>query len=304
MNTIEASYEHCRRVAAGAASNFYLAFWLLPEKQHRAMCSLYAFLRRSDDLGDSDRSLDERRWSLRAWRSSLAAALAGEYDDPIWPALIDTMQRYEIPHSWFEEVLDGIESDLGSVRIKTYEELSLYCHRVAGVVGKSCLQIWGYSDRAALELADDCGRAFQLTNILRDLADDLEHDRVYLPAEDFARFGCTPDDLRGARATDELREMLRFEVARAKEYFAATEALGGYLSRDGRRVLQMMVETYRCLLSQLDARDGDLIGDRIEVGWWNKLWILGRSLFVGEPHRSPPRNRKMKHRMITARQRT
>jgi len=299
MISVDASLEHCRRVAAGAASNFYLAFWLLPERQHRAMCALYAFLRKSDDLGDSDEPLETRRAALQNWRASFSAALGGEFDDPIWPALLDTIYRYDISPEWLMESLDGIESDLGLVRMKSFEELSAYCHRVAGVVGKSCLQIWGYSDSAALDLADACGRAFQLTNILRDVSDDLAHDRVYLPAEDFVRFGCSPEDLRDGRATAETRDLLRFEVARAKRDFLATESLSGYLARDGRRVLQMMVETYRCLLTQLEAKDGDLTGGRIEVGWWNRLWILGRSLFIGSSHAGP--QRKPRDRVTTAR---
>lgn len=277
---LEASYAHCHDIARRSASSFYYSFLLLPERQRRAMCALYAFLRRTDDLGDSPSPLDERRSSLVKWRQSLDRALAGEHDDPMLPALVDTVQEHGIDRSHLEEVIDGVEMDLEPTGYETFGQLETYCHRVASAVGLACLPIWGCTLREAIAPARSCGLAFQLTNILRDLKEDAEAGRVYLPREDFDRFGYSADEIRAGVPNDRFREMMRFQMARAEGFYESGSQLMAYLSADGRRVFGSMLAVYRTLLAEIRRRDGDVLSARVKLSRWQKMriasqWIAG-----------------------------
>ena len=208
---LAASYVHCQQIARRSASSFYYSFLLLPKPKRQAMCALYAFLRQTDDLSDSADSATDRRAALETWRESLERATRGAFDDPLLPALADTMAGYSIPVDHLHAVIDGVEMDLEPLEYETFDELEAYCHRVASAVGLACLCIWGTTSERALEPARQCGVAFQLTNILRDLKEDAARGRVYLPREDLARFDYSSDDLRAGicdqrfRRTDAIR---------------------------------------------------------------------------------------------------
>lgn len=290
MNDLAASYAACREVSAAASSNFYLAFWFLPTAEHEAMCALYAFLRHGDDLCDADRPIAERRTALAAWRQSLQRALAGEYDHPILPALAATLRRYDIPQDYLFDVLDGFDTDLGPVRMANFGELDQYCYRVAGAVGLACLHIWGARANAAIAPARACGLAFQLTNILRDLAEDAAADRIYLPADEMTSRGYSAQDLRAGVRNAALRDLLAQQFARAHQAYRDAEALVGYLPAAGRRVWLVMFETYRHLLGEIERRGVDLLASRTELNLWTRIWIACGALWrsgLGEP--SPPR---------------
>ena len=185
MTDLERSYSLCHRYARAAASNFYYSFYLLSRAKRRAMFALYAFMRRVDDVADATgQQNDKQLGELGRLRVSLDRAMGGEFDDELWPAITDTVQSYSIPPRYLHEVIDGVQMDVRGERFQTFEELERYCHQVAGVVGQACVHIWYYDDERALALADECGTAFQLTNILRDLAEDGRQRRVYLPQED------------------------------------------------------------------------------------------------------------------------
>ncbi len=286
-SVFDESYAHCRQVAKQAGSSFYTSFFLLHREKRRAMWALYAFLRHTDDLSDSDchapdaAERETRRTALAAWRNSLVGALAGTFDHPLLPALKDTVDRYEIPHEYLTAAIDGAEMDLGPCRYQTFDDLKLYCHRVASVVGLACIHIWGFDDPAAVRPAADCGIAFQLTNILRDLKEDVLRDRVYLPQCDLDRFGYTADDLREGICDDRFRRLMEFELARAEDFYHAAAPLGGYLSDDGRRILHAMVATYHGLLNEIRRAGENVLSSRVRVGRLRKTWIAAHAWLSG-----------------------
>ena len=198
--SLQASYAHCQTLTRQAARNFFYSFLVLPRGKRRAMCALYAFLRETDDIGDSDKPLEVRRAELGAWRESLAAAVAGHAQPPILPALVDTVSRYQIPPQYLYDCIDGVEMDLSDRSYETFADLEAYCYKVASAVGLACIHIWGFRDSSAIEPACQLGVAFQLTNILRDLKEDAQRGRVYLPQEDLRRFNYSREDLFAGRA--------------------------------------------------------------------------------------------------------
>ncbi len=280
--TLAASYAHCQQIARRSASSFYYSFLLLPKRKRLAMCALYAFLRRTDDLGDNAEPVLARRAKLAAWRQSLARAAQGEFDDPLLPALADTVARFEIPLGYLEAVIDGVEMDLETCRYETFEQLEAYCHRVASAVGLACLRIWGCSSAQAEPAARQCGLAFQMTNILRDLKEDAAQNRIYLPREDLDRFGYTEDDLRAGVRDERFRRLMRFEIERTEKFYAEAVKLERWLPADGRRVFGSMLAVYRALLAEIKRLDGDVLSSRIRLSRWRKMriatrWLLFRS---------------------------
>ncbi|HEX7377696.1 MAG TPA: phytoene/squalene synthase family protein [Pirellulales bacterium] len=288
MTSLSTSYTACRRLARRSARNFYYSFLVLPREKRRAMCALYAFSRLTDDLGDNREPVATRRLALAAWRRSLDRGLRGDFDAPIFPALADTVARYQIPPRYLHELIDGVEMDLNDGHYQTFDELSGYCYKVASVVGLSCIHIWGFRDERAFTPAIQCGIAMQLTNILRDLQEDAACGRVYLPREDLERFGYTAHDLRGGIVDERFRDLMRFEVSRAEELYLAAAELADWLSPDGRAVFGAMTGIYRGLLDEIKRADGDVFGRRIRLTTWRKLRIAGRWLFAGPPHHVRP----------------
>ena len=202
------SYEYCMKVARSRAKNFYYSFLLLSKQQRKAMCAIYAFMRYCDDLSDDpevnpEASPGARRAAIDRWRAEMEDALEGRFSGhPLWPAFHHTVRRFGIPHEYFHAMIDGVLSDLDPRRFRTFDELYRYCYQVASVVGLTVVHVFGFDTRSALPLAEKCGVAFQLTNILRDIREDAALGRVYLPAEDLRRFGVSEDDLRTGNRND------------------------------------------------------------------------------------------------------
>lgn len=275
---IAASYAHCRRIARRSASSFYYSFLLLPKPKRQAMCALYAFLRRTDDLGDSPAPTAERREALVNWRHALVECQAGLYADPILPALAHTLLTFSIPLEYLHAVIDGIETDLEPVAYESFSQLEEYCYRVASVVGLACLRIWGSIHPSAERPARQCGIAFQLTNILRDLGEDAARGRVYLPREDMDRFAYRAEDLKAGVRDERFRALMRFEIARAETFYVEAAELEPWLAPDGRRVFGSMMSVYRALLNEIKRRDGDVLGARVRLSRWRKMRIATRWL--------------------------
>jgi 15-cis-phytoene synthase len=269
--TLDASYEHCRALARG--SSFYPAFFLVDAPRRRALWAIYAFNRRCDDISDGpNASLD----SLAAWRLQLEQALAGNSPQhPIWPAFIDSVVRYKIPHSCFYDVIEGVSSDLRESTKATYDDLYQYCYRVASVVGISVVSIFGAHTAQAHKLAEQCGVAVQLTNILRDVAEDHALGRVYLPQEDLARFGVT-----SIGDSPAMRELLRFEAARARELFQHARELPAHVEPRTRPCLRALLGTYATLLDKIEQRNYDVFGERVRLSGPEKLMLLARALAI------------------------
>lgn len=274
--TLEESYRFCRDVARRRAKNFYYAFLLLEKPQRDAMCAIYAFMRRCDDLSD-DPAADKAKLpeTVALWRMELNRALTGAVDtDPIWPAFYDTVRRYAIPHRFFHEMIDGIASDLEPRRIQTYEELYRYCYQVASVVGLTVIHIFGFESVKALLLAEKCGVAFQLTNILRDVREDALLGRIYLPLEDLDRFGVPVAQLESGTESKAFRELMSFEAARARACYRESAALLDLIHAKSRRSLWALRAIYLRLLSRIEKADYAVLSRRINVPARTKITLL------------------------------
>jgi phytoene synthase len=279
---LEASYQACQRLTRRTARNFYYSFLVLPRDKRRAMSALYAFLRHTDDLGDDPAPLAQRRDALDRWRASLDAALAGQFDSPILPALVDTVRRYRIPPQYLYDVIAGVRMDLDGRVYETFDELLDYCRHVASVVGLACIHIWGFSGGdEATSAAQQAGIAFQLTNILRDLKEDVQNGRVYLPNEDLRRFDYSVDDLRAGLRDERFARLMQFEIDRAEQCYHNAAHLAGYLDRDGRAALGAMTAIYHGLLNEIRRRDGDVFTRRVALSPWRKLTIAARWFVLG-----------------------
>jgi 15-cis-phytoene synthase len=277
-----ASYRFCGVLARREARNFYYAFLLLPKAKRRSMCALYAFLRHTDDLADEPAAATDKGRSLDLWRLELDSALAGR--NTVWPgfpALADTVARHSLPAELLKKAIDGVSMDVEPRQFITFDELADYCYHVASVVGLSCLYIWGYRSEGgkAERLAESCGIALQLTNIIRDVHEDARNGRIYLPEEDLVRFGVEPAELsQGGPPSDRVRALLAFQGERAYEYYALAEPLTPLVSRVGRPVLQTIVGIYRALLDEIARRDYHVLDGRISLQPWRKLAVALRAM--------------------------
>jgi len=276
MITIDESYEYCLRVARTRAKNFYYSFVLLSTQQRKAMCAIYAFMRYCDDLSDEPGA---SKAAVDGWRADLEEALEGRFTDhPVWPAFHHTVRRFGIPHEYFRQMIDGIASDLEPRRLETFEELYLYCYRVASVVGLTIIHIFGFDTRSALPLAEKCGVAFQLTNILRDIQEDAALGRIYIPAEDLRRFGVTDEDLRTGRRSQEFLELMRFEAARARAYYNESLPLLELIHPRSRSSLWALISIYSRLLERIVSKNYDVFTRRVRLSLFEKSWIVVKAM--------------------------
>ena len=287
-------YDHCIRLTKRTAGNFYYSFCGLPAPQFRAMCALYAFMRVTDDWGDDlQRPLSQRLADLDAWEQSLADSLRPDWSDSemadwseparfVLPAMRGVVKQFAIPHEHLFAVVRGVRSDLefeisnlksqiGAERFQTFDQLADYCYLVAGAVGLCCIHIWGFHGDEATKRAIDCGTAFQLTNILRDVGEDAAAGRVYLPAEDLQRFDVTVEDLIAQRCDDRFRALMAFEAERAKSFYASAEELLPCLEPHGRPIMKAMLQLYGGLLSEIERRRFDVFRQHVSLPRWRKL---------------------------------
>jgi phytoene synthase len=276
MREIDQSYAYCVRVARSRAKNFYYSFVLLSKPQRRAMCAIYAFMRYCDDLSDDPGA---SRAAIERWRAEMEDALEGRFSGhPMWPAFHHTVRRFGIPHEYFREMIDGVLSDLEPRTFETFDQLYRYCYQVASVVGLTILHIFGFDTRTALPLAEKCGVAFQLTNILRDIREDAELGRIYLPAEDLRRFGVTPDDLRAGKRNEEFLRLMRFEAARARKYYDESAPLLDLIHPRSRASLWALIAIYSRLLERIEATNYDVFRRRVRLSLMEKGWIVARAM--------------------------
>jgi phytoene synthase len=274
--TVEESYQYCVRVARSRAKNFYYSFVLLSAQQRKAMCAIYAFMRYCDDLSDEPGAT---RAPMERWRAELEDALEGRFSDhPVWPAFHHTVRRFGIPHEYFRQMIDGVTSDLEPHRFETFDELYQYCYRVASVVGLTIIHIFGFDTRSALPLAEKCGIAFQLTNILRDVREDAEAGRIYFPMEDLRRFGVSEEELRSGRRTEGFLKLMRFEAARARDYYNQSAPLLDLIHPRSRSSLWALISIYSSLLERIVAVNYDVFTRRVRLSLFEKSWIVVRAM--------------------------
>jgi len=289
MNSqLAAAYAVCRHITRSAARNFYYGFLVLPRERHNGLSAVYAFMRHSDDLSD-DPGLTrrEREDKLTDWRDALHNVVAGKpTDDPVLLAVADAQRRFKIPLELFDRLVEGTAMDVPpqpgeAIRYQTFDDLRRYCYHVASVVGLICIKIFGYRDPAAEALAEQCGLAFQLTNIIRDVKEDAAMGRVYLPQEDLERFGRSAAELDPARLKNgfdaaSFGPLLEFEAERARELYRAADQLLPLIDEDSRPALWVLVEIYRRLLEKIAARGYNVFGKKIQLSGQEKLGVLAR----------------------------
>jgi len=282
---LQQSYEHCERIARQSSSSFFLAFRALPKEKFREMCVLYAFMRNTDDLGDDARlPVERRRQLLTNWNDDLTRACQGSYVPcRILPAVSDLVLKREIPLDDLRETIRGVQADLTPRTFETFADLESYCYQVAGVVGLSCLRIWGFQGPEPRESAIACGTAFQLTNILRDLKEDASHDRFYLPRQELERFGFSRADLQQGRRDGAFRELMRFQVQRAWGFYDQALPLAEVLSPEGRRIYLGLFDLYSSLLRQIEQANYDVYRKRIRIPLWKKARVALCCLLMWDP---------------------
>jgi 15-cis-phytoene synthase len=279
---VERSYDYCRRVARKRAKNFYYSFLLLSAQQRSGMCAIYAFMRYCDDLSDEPGAT---RAAIERWRAQLEDTLQGRFSGhPVWPAFHHTVRRFAIPHEYFREMIAGVASDLEPRRMQTFDELYHYCYQVASVVGLTIVHIFGFDTRTVLPLAEKCGVAFQLTNILRDIKEDAERGRTYLPIEDLDRFGVSPGELNSGTRSPSFLRLMSFEAARARSYYQQSMPLLDLVHPRSRASLWALIAIYSRLLERIEKRNYDVFSRRVRLSAFEKSWILARALVSARAH--------------------
>lgn len=297
QSQLAVAYSVCRGIARSSAKNFYYAFLALPKSKRQALCAVYAFMRRCDDISDdASLPLDERRQKLADWLDAFHRAYAGEpTDDPVLLALTNTQQRFLVPLGLLDELAYGTAMDIQAdasplgpvpsgqqadltVHYRTFGDLYQYCYKVASVVGLVCIRIFGYHNPEAEPLAERCGVAFQLTNIIRDVREDAAMGRIYLPGDDLEKFEIAPSELQAGSDASHLAPLLALEADRAREYYASGDALIPYVDEDSQPALWVLITIYRRLLEKIAAKHYDVFSERISLSAREKLVVLGKGL--------------------------
>jgi squalene synthase HpnC/squalene synthase HpnD len=287
-DAVERGYAICRAVVRASSSSFLPAFRLLPPDRRDALCAVYTFCRHVDDIADGDDlAAGDPARLLARWHAELDAAYAGAPSRPITVALSDAVRRFGLPKRPFLEVLHGVETDLSRTRYETFDELEGYCYRVASAVGLLCIEIFGYASPSSRDYARDLGLAFQLTNILRDVREDAERGRIYLPREDRVRFGVREEELLAGRYSPRLAALMAFECGRARAYYLRARGALAPVDRRSLGPAEAMRRIYEGLLDRIEARSFDVFASRITLSSWEKAALAlagwGRARFGAAP---------------------
>jgi 15-cis-phytoene synthase len=281
---LQTAYAHCREVVEARAKNFSYAFLLLPAHKRRALEAIYGYCRVADDFADDDGlATDERRRLLTDLRTRLKAAFDGEPADLLMTAVADSARRFNVTHEDLDLVAKGCLQDLSVTRYATFEDLYGYCYMVASAVGLACLDVFGHqADPATVRpMAIDLGIAMQLTNIIRDVKEDIDRDRIYLPREDMKRFGVDEAQIRGGHVDSNWRAFLGFQIQRARCYFARGERLAAWVDRDARVCPLALASIYERLLDEVENAGCDVFHARVSLSKRRKLGLLGLAMGRG-----------------------
>lgn len=274
--------QYCEDKAAASGSSFYYSFRFLPEARRRAITALYAFCREVDDVVDECHDAGVARTKLAWWRDELGRMFAGTPEHPVTQALAGPAQEFALPQSLLLEIIEGMQMDLDYARYDSIDDLLVYCHKVAGVVGQLSARIFGYSDPATLDYAHELGIAFQLTNISRDVGEDARLDRIYLPMQELQRFNVPAADILGGKETPEFAELMRFQIERARQRYASAWALLPAVDRKAQRPGLLMAAIYRATLDEI-AADGPehVLNQRLSLTPLRKLWLAWKTWTFG-----------------------
>jgi len=273
--------EYCQHKAADSGSSFYYSFLFLPANRRRAITALYAFCREVDDVVDECADAQIAATKLAWWREELARLYSGQAEHPVSQALSPLLSEFNLPQEQLLEIIDGMAMDLQQTRYLDFKALSLYCYRVASVVGLLAAEIFGYQDRKTQKYAHDLGMAFQLTNIIRDVGEDARRGRVYLPIDELKRFDVPLADILNGRHSDNFRRLMEFQIERAEQYYAQAMAALPAIDRKAQRPGLVMAAIYRTLLDEI-KRDGcQVLSQRTSLPPMRKLWIAWRTWIKG-----------------------
>ncbi len=271
-----AAYAECRRITRSQAKNFYYAFVTLPRRERQAIYATYAFCRACDDVADGPLPPPEQESKLQEIRRQLGDAYDGRPTGPVMTALKDSADRFAIDQDYFQEVVSGVSMDLTKRRYANFEELKSYCYKVASVVGLICIEVFKYDDDDARKRATDLGIAMQLTNVLRDIKEDYQQGRVYLPQDELSEFGYTEEDLEAGVVNDSFLDLMHFQADRAREYFDSGTQLVPMVPRRSRACLSVLHGIYGRLLDRMDEQDFPVFNGRFRLGTGEKLLLLLR----------------------------
>nr|WP_199734491.1 presqualene diphosphate synthase HpnD [Aquitalea palustris] len=274
--------QYCQDKAASSGSSFYTSFRFLPADRRDAITALYAFCREVDDVVDECHDEGVARAKLAWWRGEVAKLYHGQPEHPVMQALKPHVTALDLPQNLLEEIVDGMQMDLDFARYERFQDLLLYCHRVAGVVGQLAAQIFGYQDRQTLKYAHELGIAFQLTNIIRDVGEDVRRGRIYLPVEELQRFNVPASDLSSYRETPAFAALMSFQIERAREYYRRAWELLPAVDRKSQRPGLLMAAIYRATLEEIQL-DGPakVLNQRLSLTPVRKLWLAWRTWVLG-----------------------
>jgi 15-cis-phytoene synthase len=278
--SLDADYEHCAQVTRRSRSSFYYAFILLPPERRRALHAVYAFCRFIDDIAD-DEAIREPALLLKRWREELDRVYSGAPTRALSRALADSARRFKIPRELFEEIINGVEMDLSRKRYQSWEELRPYCYRVASALGLICIEIFGYSNPSAKLYAENLGLALQLTNILRDVREDAERGRIYLPLEDLARFNVSENEILGGVYSPNFVRLMDFEARRARELYALAQSELAPEDRATLLTAEAMRLIYAALLERIINSNYRVLDRRHRLSAPHKLYLVGRAWAEG-----------------------
>lgn len=270
--TIDEAYEYCRKLTHKYGANFSVGFRFLPPQKRRAVYAAYAFCRLADDIADDPgMAISER---LDRWQAELDRCYDGEPGHLVTIALSDALRSYDIPKSAFVDLIDGCRQDLIKTRYENFEELVEYCRLVAASISDISLAIFGYSAPSAIDHGRDLSTALQLTNITRDIGDDLERDRIYIPREDLERFGVSERDLLERRKNEAMVALVTFQATRARSYFVRAQPLIDEIDRDARFPVTLMGSVYATVLDEIDRDPLAVLDRRIALSVPRKIAVI------------------------------
>ena len=277
MKELDEAYEQCRLIAKVQAKNFYYAFMTLPAKKRRAVYAAYSFCRLCDDAADEDFPTDDKLKQLEELRRDLAGCYSGYPNGPVFTALADAADSFQIPECYFQDLISGVETDLTKNRYQDFDELRCYCYGVASAVGLICIHIFGFSDDQAKDHAIDLGLAMQLTNVLRDVKEDLERGRVYLPLDEMEEFGYSLAELQAGETNQAFRGLMSFQASRAREHFNRGFKLLPLLSPRSRGCPAVLGQLYSRILDRIEAKDYNVFSGRISLSKREKYLVTAQT---------------------------
>ena len=273
--------DYCQQKAAASGSSFYYSFLFLPPERRQAITALYAFCREVDDVVDECDDPQVAASTLVWWRAEVARLYAGQPQHPVTQALQAVLPRFNLPQEQLLEIIDGMEMDLQQTRYLDFKALSLYCYRVASVVGLLAAEIFGHTERQTLKYAHDLGMAFQLTNIIRDVGEDARRGRIYLPLDELKRFDVPVADILNARHSDNFRRLMEFQIERAENYYDQAMRQLPDVDRKAQRPGLVMAAIYRTVLDEIKRDGSRVLNQRTSLTPLRKLWIAWRTWLKG-----------------------